>query len=170
VISADCRRAAGAEELAAFTRILGLDLILADTPEEVARSVAPHLGHRPVLIDASGCNPFDAAERQMLSTLAHASNAVMAQVLPAGLDVTESAELAAVLAKAGASLLVVTRMDVARRLGGVLAAAAVGPALVEAGIGPGVADGMVPMTPELLAERLLKVPSGEGVSRPPAKA
>jgi flagellar biosynthesis protein FlhF len=56
-------------------------------------------------------------------------------------------------------MLVATRLDVTRRLGAVLAAAhAGGLALSEAGIGPGAADGLVPMTPGLLAERLLAVP------------
>jgi hypothetical protein len=41
----------------------------------------------------------------------------------------------------------------------VLAAAGTGLKLAEAGIGPGAADGLVPMTPELLAARLLRIPA-----------
>ncbi len=59
-------------------------------------------------------------------------------------------------------LLVATRLDLARRLGGVLAAAArTGLALTEAGIGPGAADGLLPLTPEWLAARLLAIPGSE---------
>ena len=79
----------------------------------------------------------------------------MALVLPAGLDPGEAADLACAYATAGARLLVVTRLDLARRLGGVLAAAAAGLVLTEAGIGPGAVDGMLPITPEWLAARLL---------------
>jgi flagellar biosynthesis protein FlhF len=53
---------------------------------------------------------------------------------------------------------VVTRLDVARRIGCVLSAARAGLALVEAGIGPGAADGLVPLTADFLARRLLEVP------------
>ncbi len=60
---------------------------------------------------------------------------------------------------AGAGLLVATRLDLARRLGGVLAAADAGLAIAEAGIGPGAADGLVPLTPELLARRLQSMPT-----------
>jgi flagellar biosynthesis protein FlhF len=51
-----------------------------------------------------------------------------------------------------------TRLDLARRLGGILTAASTGLALTEAGMGPGAADGLVPLTPEWLAQRLLKGP------------
>ena len=76
-------------------------------------------------------------------------------VLPAGLDPAEAADLARAFAAAGANLLVATRLDLAHRLGGVLAAASAGLALTEAGIGPGAADGLLPITPEWLAARLL---------------
>ncbi len=76
-------------------------------------------------------------------------------MLPGGLHPAEAAELAAAFAEAGAALLIATRLDQARRLGGVLAAADAGRlALAEAGMGPGAADGLAPLTPALLAERL----------------
>jgi flagellar biosynthesis protein FlhF len=56
-------------------------------------------------------------------------------------------------------------LDVIRRLGGVLAAAdAARLTLTEAGIGPGAADGLVPMTPDFLAARLLQTGSPRHVS------
>jgi flagellar biosynthesis protein FlhF len=89
---------------------------------------------------------------------------VVAAVLPAGGDAAESAELAAALAGTGATLLIATRLDVARRLGGILAAAAAGLALAEAGIGPGAADGLVPLTPDLLAAWLQR--SADNAAKP----
>ena len=83
----------------------------------------------------------------------------IAVVIPAGADPGEAAEAAAALAEGGARLLVATRLDVARRLGSILAAAEAGLALAEAGIGPGAADGLVPFTPALLAARLLRQPT-----------
>ncbi len=65
----------------------------------------------------------------------------------------------------GAEFLVVTRMDVARRFGCVLAAAGSGLALTEAGIGAGAADGLVPLTAQFLAKRLLEIPHGQEMRR-----
>ena len=86
----------------------------------------------------------------------------MALVLAAGMDVAETTDLARAYAAAGVRLLVGTRFDIARRLGGILAASAnAGLALTEAGIGPGAADGLLPITPAWLATRLLTIPALE---------
>jgi flagellar biosynthesis protein FlhF len=79
----------------------------------------------------------------------------MVLVLPAGLDPAEAADQAQAYLASGARLLVATRLDLVRRLGGILAAAGSGLALAEAGIGPGAADGLLPITPAWLAARLL---------------
>ena len=52
--------------------------------------------------------------------------------------------------------MVATKLDLARRLGSVLSAASAGHlALTEAGVGPGVADGLIRFTQAELAARLL---------------
>jgi flagellar biosynthesis protein FlhF len=157
VITADGRRAGATEQLAAFTRLLGLTLIVASNPVTVARALMRRQPGAPVLIDAPGTDPFDPAERDEVAGLAATAGATTALVLPGGGDAFESADLAAAFAEQGATLLVATRLDLARRLGGVLAAAKTGGlALAEAGIGPGAADGLLPMTPAFLAARLVK--------------
>lgn len=158
VVTADGRRAGATEQLAAFTRLLGLHLLVASQPASLQRALARRQDGEPVLIDAPGVDGFDATQRGDMAALAEAAGAGMALVLPAGLDAAESAELAGAFAESGASRLVATRLDTARRLGGVLAAGGAGLALAEAGIGPGAADGLVPMTPELLADRLSQIP------------
>ena len=110
-----------------------------------------------MLIDAPGTDPFDATQREEIAALAATVQAVVALVLPAGMDPAEAADLAHAFAEAGASLLIVTRLDITRRLGGLLAAGGSGRlALAEAGIGPGAADGMVALTPALLSTRLMQ--------------
>ena len=159
VFTADGTRAGAAEQLAAYTRLLGVDLIVASNPVTLARALARRADGAPVLIDAAGCNPFDQVELDAITALAAATDAVVAAVLPAGADPAEAAEIAENLARAGASLLIATRLDLARRLGGTIAAAHAGRlALAEAGIGPGAADGLVALTPALLAARLLANP------------
>ena len=162
VITADGKRAGAAEQLAAFTRLLGLQLLVASAPASLARALARREGGAPVLVDTPGSDPFDAAQRDEIAALAATAGAVQAVVLPAGLDAAEAADLAGAYAEGGARLLAATRLDLARRIGAVTAAAGAGLALAEAGIGPGAADGMVPMTPDLLAARLLRVPELSG--------
>jgi flagellar biosynthesis protein FlhF len=97
-----------------------------------------------------------------LAALAATADAAVVLVLPAGLDVAEATDLALAYASAGAKLLVATRLDLAHRLGGILAASAgANLALTEAGIGPGAADGLLPITPGWLAARLLAIPGSE---------
>lgn len=159
VVTADGLRAGAPEQLAAYTRLLGLTLVVASTPVPLGRAMARRQDDTPVLIDTAGLDPFDPSARDELQSLAAAAGAVTVLVLPAGLDPAEAHELADAFAEAGASLLVATRLDLCRRLGGVLAAAAAGLILTEAGVGPGAADGLQPLTPALLADRLT-IPSG----------
>jgi flagellar biosynthesis protein FlhF len=110
-----------------------------------------------VLIDTPGCDVFDAAQMQEITSLAGSAAATMVLTLPAGMDAAEASDVAEACAGVGCHLLLPTRLDLARRLGGILAAASIGLALTEAGIGPGAADGLCPITPEWLANRLTEV-------------
>jgi len=158
VVTADGRRAGASEQLAALTRLLGIGLAVAGHPVALTRAVAQRQGEVPVLIDLPGSDPLEPLEREELAALAAAFGAALVAVLPAGLDPAEATDLAAAYHEAGAERMVATRLDCARRLGSVLAAAAAGLALCEAGVGPGAADGLVPCTPELLADRLARIP------------
>jgi flagellar biosynthesis protein FlhF len=155
VISADGERAGAAEQLAAFTRLLGIMLVVAPDALTLGRALARRAGGGPVLIDSAGIDPFSASAQAGIAGLSTTALATTALVLPAGLDANEAADAAAAFKAAGASLLVATRLDTARRMGGVLAAAAAGLMLTEAGVGPGAADGLLPMTPASLAARLV---------------
>ncbi len=156
VITADGKRAGATEQLAAFTRLLGLQLVVAHNPLTVARALTRRQGSAPVILDGPGTDPFDPAQRDELAAIAASANARTALVLPAGLCPAEAGDVAGSYAGMGASFLVATRLDATRRLGGVLAAADAGSlTLTEGGTGAGVTDGLVAMTPESLAERLL---------------
>lgn len=171
MVTADGQRAGAAEQLAAFTRVLGLTLAVAANPAVLAKALMRRPAGAPVLIDTPGCDPFDELQAAALHALAAVADADIALVLPAGLDAEEASDLARAFAALGARHLVPTRLDTARRLGGVLAAAAAGPlALAEAGTGPGAADGLTPLSPALLAEWLGASPSrragGVAAARP----
>jgi flagellar biosynthesis protein FlhF len=161
VITADGKRAGATEELAAFTKLLGISLIIASHPVTVGRALTRRQPGTPVLIDTPGCNAFDAAQIEELTGLATTIAATMVAVLPASMNPAEAADQASAYRAAGSSLMVATRLDFARRLGGMLAAAHAGLALTEAGVGPGAADGLQPITPAWLARRLLATPGLE---------
>jgi flagellar biosynthesis protein FlhF len=159
VITTDGQRAGAVEQLAAFTRVLGVTLAVAPTPAMLAKALTHRNPGQPVLIDTAGCDPFNADQARQLHQLVIQAGADMALVLPAGLDAAEAGDLARAFAALGARHLLPTRLDAARRLGSVLMAAKAGPlALTEAGIGPEVADGLEALTPEGLAARLLAAP------------
>ena len=163
VITADEQRAGAIEQLAAFTRLLGLTLIAAGRPEMLARALGRREALSPVLIDAPGLNLLDPAQDALQADLIAASGACSALVLPAGLDPAEAQEVAEAHALHGVQLLVPTRLDHAARLGGVLAACRSGGlALTEAGIGADVADGLTRLTPVTLATRLAAAAPARG--------
>ena len=161
VITADGRRAGAMEQLCAFTRLLDINLIAASHPIALARALAARPAGAPVLIDTTGIDPFDPAQCDEIAQLLAATAGTAALVLPAGLDPGESADIAAACVALGARHLVGTRFDLARRLGGIVAAGATGLALAEAGIGPGAADGLASLTPAFLAARLRHIPAAQ---------
>lgn len=159
VVTTDGQRAGAAAQLAAFTGVLGLTLAVAQSAAALGKALARRTRGQPVLVDTAGCDPFDAPQAVALRGLAAAAGAELVLVLPAGLDAAEAADLARAFALIGARHLVPTRLDSARRLGAVLAAAEAGPLLLtEAGIGPEVVDGLEPLSPARLAARLAAAP------------
>ena len=171
VITADGKRAGAVEQLAAFTRLLGLTMVAASTPAMLARALARREGGQPVLIDAPGLDLADPAQSELLTALRSASGAAMTLVLPCGLDPNEAEEIACAHASFGAHALVATRTDQSRRMGGILrAAAASGLALCEAGTGSGAADSLVAMTPRLLASLLSRYAAAEAPGGGPSLA
>ena len=70
VITADGNRAGATEQLAAYTRLLGVSLVVACHPVTLSRALARREHPAPVLIDSAGCDPFDAAQMEELSALA----------------------------------------------------------------------------------------------------
>lgn len=159
VATTDGQRAGATAQLAAFTGVLGLTLAVAQSPAALGKALARRVPGQPALVDSAGCDPFDARQVVALHALAAAAQADLVLVLPAGLDPHEAADLARAFAALGARHLLPTRLDAARRLGAVLAAAEAGPLLLtEGGTSPEVVDGLEVLTPARLAARLAAAP------------
>ncbi len=156
VITTDTHRAGGVEQLEAFTRILKLDLKTADSVESLRRAVQPRGEKGMVIIDTQGTNPFSDTEMDQLGEYIKAANGEPVLVMAAGGDALEAADIAASFATLGARRLLVTRLDMARRLGGILAAAdAARLAFSEVSITPHIADGLSPINPVSLARLIM---------------
>lgn len=159
VITTDTMRAGGVDQLAAFTRILDLDLQTALDAESLgdALTAARLAGDDAlILIDTGGSNPFDAAEMDDLADILSIDDLDITLVMPAGYDCEEAAEAAKVFASIGAQRLLITRLDAARRLGSVLVAADVAHLkFCDLSMTPHVADGLRPLNPVSLARLLL---------------
>lgn len=168
VITADGKRAGAIEQLAAFTRVLDLDLMVAPHPATLARALARR-GQEPVIIDGAGLDPFTPDDAALISASAAAANACQVLVLPANLDAEEAAGLAAAHAKLGATRLIATRLDQARRVGAIVAAAVQGLAIAGFGTGPGAADGFADPDPALLESRLAAPPHFPAIAVPGAQ-
>jgi len=156
VYSADSLRAGGRDQLAAFTGILGLDLIAADTPSQLNERLAQGDISALKVIDTPGINPYDDTEMELLYDLIKSANVEPVIVLAAGGDPLETAEIANGFAGLGAKRLLVTRLDVSRRLGGILAAAdAAHLSFGEASATAQVAHGLATFSPVALARLII---------------
>ncbi len=156
VITTDTERAGGVDQLAAFTRILEVDLQTADTPDAVNRAVTACGEAMPVYVDTPGTNPFSRTEMGRLEDLIGASGAEPILVLAAGADAFEAADTAQSFAAVGATRLLVTRLDMARRVGGMLTACDVaGLKFSDVSITPYVAEGLSPINPVSLARLMV---------------
>lgn len=156
VITTDIQRAGGIEQLAAFLDILELPLHQAEDAKSLKTVLGQQRGASCVIIDTGGLNPFDAKEMKMLATLMAAGPMDAALVLPAGTDAEESAEMAMTFEILGVKRIIPTRLDFARRIGGILSAADRGGlAFSQASHTPKVADGILDVTPQAMAEILI---------------
>jgi flagellar biosynthesis protein FlhF len=168
VISADSVRAGAVAQLAAFTRILEVELKRARGPETLRAMVEDSVGvHDLVFIDSPGINPFSRHDTAFLSELIEAADVEPILVLAAGLDPMEGAEAGESFAKVGATRLLATRLDMARRLGGILTAADEGQLMFsEVTISPHVANGLIPIHPMSLSRLILPRRARDSTDRP----
>lgn len=151
VVTTDTFRAGGIEQLKAFTKILKVDLKTAQTAGELSKVLGEMGPKDQILIDSPGYNPFSSADIRALMKFTTAGDIEPVLVMPAAGDAVESGEIARVYAALGAHRMVPTRLDIARRLGGLLTAAQQGGlAFADSCFTPNVADGIEALSPRRL--------------------
>lgn len=154
VITTDTMRAGGVEQLESFTKLLKADLRRARDDKELAEHIKDLHGKvDQIIIDTGGSNPYDVDDMRALAKMINCANIEPILVLQSGMDADESAELARSYALLGVQRIMPTRLDLARRFGGLLAAAQKsGLAFTDASNTYKVAHGLINMTPEVLTE------------------
>lgn len=163
VFTTDTLRAGAMEQLASFTDILGQDLLAADNPEDLAGQLAGLPQGTAAFIDTPATNPFVASEIKDLETFLCETGAEPVLCLSAGADAADAAEIARIFSHMGVKRMISTRIDSARRIGSMLAAADAGRfAFAQISITPYVAQGLSSLNPLSLARLLLQYPFPHG--------
>lgn len=160
VRNADGRRAGALEQL----RALLAPMRLAPAPIDAERASLPSGGL--VVIDTPGANPFDRRDMVELAATVRRLGLEAVLVMPAGLDLGDAVEVATAFQVLGVRRMITTRLDAARRLGGILAAAELGLELAWATTGPEIGRPLVPWTPSGLARLLLARAPRQPVEQP----
>lgn len=159
VITTDTERAGGFEQLEAFTRLMEIDLKVAKSPTGLKEVLLETRTFDQVIIDTAGTNPFDTESVKNLARMIGAAEMEPVLVMPANTNADEAGEIAQIFATIGAQRLLPTRVDVARRLGSLLAAAYQGGlAFAEVSATAKVADGLSQLTSKRLTQLLMPLP------------
>ncbi len=163
VISTDIDRAGGLEQLAAFTRLLNIDLVEIEDFHALRDTVSIQKNF-PVLIDTTGGNPFDPEQRQNLQDVISAvGDATL--VLPAGLDAHEAVDMAGEYRNMGVTSLLITRLDTVKRIGSLLRIAHESRLPLSCYCASGkVTEPPLPMNPVVIARLILR--QGTGIRKP----
>lgn len=164
VVTMDGEKAGGLAQMQAFAEALDVPLTAAASVGKLVAAVSERSSDELVLIDTVGINPFSKAEQESIGNAVQAIGALPVLALAAGGDPAESAETALLFADAGAEAMIACKMDAARRIGGILAAAHVARLpLIAAGISPQIGGGLAAINPVSLARVLLAEEIDEGL-------
>ncbi|GBQ62604.1 flagellar GTP-binding protein FlhF [Ameyamaea chiangmaiensis NBRC 103196] len=156
VISTDTSRGGALAQLAAYTRPLGVPLFAADDSTTLRKALDHRAIGQPVLIDTGATDIFSKQQAHDLDGIIAASGGSPLLVLPAGLDFDEAHDTAKGFSDLGCTSFIATRLDVGRRIGGLIAAGDAGLTCVAAGIGLSAADGLQAVDAETLSALLEK--------------
>ncbi len=155
LVNTDTARVGVTAQLAEYSGVLGITLGTADDAETLARSLPGR--RRRIIIDTAGINPFDRQAVYALAALVRSARAEPVLVLPANLEPEEAMEIVDAFRALPIRRMLATRLDIVRRLGGLLTAAASGDyAIIGGSVTPHFTYGLRPLTPNVLARRLLR--------------
>jgi flagellar biosynthesis protein FlhF len=159
VITTDTLRSGAVEQLAKLLELMGLETATADSPEALSVWLAAHSETKKpaaLFIDTPGTNALSKGERDDLLGFIKAGSIEPVLVHAAGADSTDAADDAKLFAALGVRRMIVTRLDAARRLGSLLAAAdAARLSIAEVSLSPYLSEPLNALTPGALARVLI---------------
>lgn len=153
LIGADEGAGAG-EQLAAYAAALDCPIHTIAGPRELS-TLMESLPEGPVLIDAPAVNPYDIDALYDMSELAAAADGELIAVVDGGCSPGDAEDTGALFVSAGASRAVITKLDISRRLGGLIGAGEAGLAYANISASPFIAAGLAPASALRIARALL---------------
>lgn len=170
LISTDTARSGARQQGQAYGELLDQKFLLAEDADALALLLEenaasgnglPDRSSRPCFIDTASINPFDRVEwetlQRLVSSARRVADAEPVLVLAATGDAGLMCEAAAHFASLGVRRLIATQVDIARRIGPVLAAAdSARLSLAQISVTPYLAQGLSPMHPLVCARLILK--------------
>ncbi len=153
VITTDTARTGATRQLQALLAAIELEPMVAETSNEL-RVILERNNNATTLIDTTGTNPLYPEELATIAGLINDLPIEPINVLPAGLDPLDSFEIARNSKALGATRVIITKLDTARRFGSLFAIAKAGLTLAETSISPALAKPLIPWTPEGLTRLL----------------
>jgi flagellar biosynthesis protein FlhF len=164
VITTDTLRSGAVEQLSKLLNVVHLDAETADSPKALSAWLkAQREGQKPVAIfvDTPGTNALSAGERADLARFIKAGEMEPVLVQAAGADCAEAAADAETYAALGVRRMITTRLDAARRIGSLIAAAdAASLAIAEVSLSPYLSEPLNALTAATLARILIAQSKG----------
>lgn len=120
LITTDLMRAGAVEQLSSLTKLLKLNLIEVEDAPALRDAIEAHPVGELVMIDSSGRNAYNKSDMLELRKMTSAADIEPVLVLPAGMDAHEGIDLAQAFKEAGVHKLILTKVDLTRRLGSAL--------------------------------------------------
>lgn len=160
LITTDTVKAGGVAQARELADAIGVECRVAANPAEMAQALSEVPADTLRVIDTTSVDPADPVERARLAALLRGTDTEPMLVLAAGMDADDAAEAGSAFASLGCRRTLVTRLDLTRRMAGILAALAAGPlAIAGVSVTPAIAPeeggGVEPLNPVALARLLL---------------
>jgi len=156
LISADPVRLGANDQMRLYAETIGAEFFAVRDEAGLAAALARISPDRLVVIDTPGVNPYALAELAPVIALGHVGPMDGVLVLGAARDAEEAADIARAFRPAKPKRLIATGLDIARRLGAILAAAdACELALADYSPRPTLANGLEPLDAQALAKLLM---------------
>lgn len=156
LITIDTVRAGAIEQLGVYAARLGLTLTTTAQGAPLATLVQSAPSSALILIDTPGANPYDPSDIEILTSQINTIDCETILVMDAGRNASEAIDIARAFQDLKPARLLVTGLDLAKRLGGMLALAeACNLPFCGVSPSPAIADGLHPINPVSLARLLM---------------